>query len=331
MKKNIRSKSRRRTPWTGKDGVTPLQSFLDDYADQEFERKHPPISETNESRLLNTYAASACPRCGSIRIKAYGYLRSGLRRYRCKECGRTSTILTGTLFENHKQPISEWIDTCLELFSEQSFESISRGNRKAYNTTRYWIGKIFIALKGIQDDARLEGDVYLDETYIKVIRREIQRKDDGTEYRGISRNQICIAIAYDGKTVFCCQLGTGKPSQKAVLEAFRDHIARGSTLIHDMEKAHKRLVEELELNSISYDSKKLSRLNDPDNPLDPINRRCEEFQRLMRRHPGFNRDDMDGYLDLFSFLHNPPHDKYEKVEKLIERILEKPNSLKYRS
>lgn len=55
-----------------------------------------------------------------------------------------------------------------------------------------------------------------------------------------------------------------------------------------------------------------------------------ELQRLMRRHPGFSRDDLPGYLDLFSYIHNPPQDKYEKVENLIKRILENPNSLKYR-
>ena len=52
----------------------------------------------------------------------------------------------------------------------------------------------------------------------------------------------------------------------------------------------------------------------------------------MRQHPGFSRDDLSGYLDLFSYIyiHNPPLDKYEKVENLIKRIIENPNSLKYR-
>ena len=81
----------------------------------------------------------------------------------------------------------------VELFSEQSFESISKANRKAYNTTRYWIDKIFLALKGTQDGIMLSGKVYLDETYLKVIKRDVERRADGKEYRGISRNQICIS------------------------------------------------------------------------------------------------------------------------------------------
>ena len=330
MKENIYSRSRRRTPWTDKASVTPLESFLDDHAAKEYSRRHPHISDTGESEFLNTFEPVACPHCGNGRYKRYGYLRTGLRRYRCLECGKTFTILTGTLFENHKQPISEWIDTCLELFSEQSFEAISKANRKAYNTTRYWIDKIFLALKGTQDGIMLSGDVYIDETYLKVIKRDVEKRTDGKEYRGISRNQICIGIAYDGMHVYCCILGHGKPSQKSVYEAFKDHIAPCSTLIHDKEKAHKRLVQELELKSIEYDSKGLKEVPDSENPLEPINRRCYELQRLMRRHPGFSRDDLPGYLDLFSYIHNPPQDKYEKVENLIKRILENPNSLKYR-
>ena len=176
----------------------------------------------------------------------------------------------------------------------------------------------------------LSGNVYLDETYLKVIKRDVEKRSDGKEYRGISRNQICIGIAYDGSHVYCCILGHGKPSQKAVYNGFKDHIVPDSTLIHDKEKAHKKLVQELGLESIEYDSKQQKGLPDRENPLEPINRRCYELQRLMRRHPGFSRDDLPGYLDLFSYIHNPPQDKYEKVKNLIKRILENPNSLKYR-
>ena len=330
MKENIYSRSRRRTPWTDKASVTPLESFLDSHAAEEYSRRHPKISDTQESEFLNTFRPEKCPYCGNKSFVGFGHLGTGLRRYICKDCGRTFTILTGTLFENHKQPISEWIDTCLELFSEQSFESISKANRKAYNTTRYWIDKLFLALKGTQDGIMLSGKVYLDETYLKVIKRDVERRADGKEYRGISRNQICIGIAYDCSYVYCCILGHGKPSQKAVYNGFKDHIAPGSTLIHDKEKAHKKLVQDLRLESIEYDSKQLKGLPDQENPLEPINRRCYEFQRLMRRHPGFSRDDLSGYLDLYSYIHNPPNDKYEKVENLIKRIIENPNSLKYR-
>jgi len=38
-------------------------------------------------------------------------------------------------------------------------------------------------------------------------------------------------------------------------------------MIHDKENAHKKLVKELQLNSIAYDSRKIKLLSDQDNPL----------------------------------------------------------------
>ena len=49
MKENIYSRSRRRTPWTDKASVTPLESFLDNHVAVEYGRRHPRISDTMES------------------------------------------------------------------------------------------------------------------------------------------------------------------------------------------------------------------------------------------------------------------------------------------
>ena len=57
MKENIYSRSRRRTPWTDKASVTPLESFLDNHVAVEYGRRHPRISDTMESELLNTLSA----------------------------------------------------------------------------------------------------------------------------------------------------------------------------------------------------------------------------------------------------------------------------------
>lgn len=123
----------------------------------------------------------------------------------------------------------------------------------AYTTTRYWMDKIFLALRGTQDGIMLSGNVYLDETYLKVIKGDVERRSNGKEYRGISHNQICIGIAHDGFHVYFCILGHGKSSQKSVYSRFKDHIELGSILIHDKEKVNKKFVQALR--SIEYESK----------------------------------------------------------------------------
>ena len=91
----------------------------------------------------------------------------------------------------------------------------------------------------------LSDNVYLDETYLKIIKRDVEKKGDGKEDRGLSLNQICIGIAYDGVHVYCCILGHGKPAN-----GFRNHLAPGSILIHTKEKAYEKLIKELRLESI---------------------------------------------------------------------------------
>ena len=116
------------------------------------------------------------------------------------------------------------------------------------NFSKRNISALFV-LKQMLDECQL------DETYYKVRNPDIVLKPDGKQYRGISRNQICIGIACDTRNVVCFELGNGKPTKSAVKDRMGPHIIKGTTLIHDMEKAHGSLVSDLELKSIIYNSK----------------------------------------------------------------------------
>ena len=51
---------------------------------------------------------------------------------------------------------------------------------------------------------------------------------------------------------------------------------------------------------------------------------------FLNAHSGFSRDDLQGYLDLYSFVINEPKDHLEKVEKIIKMVFENPKLLRYR-
>lgn len=160
--------------------------------------------------------------------------------------------------------------------------------------------------------------------------RDRTKDDKGNLLRGLSRNQICIGVATDKVHTICFVEGFSKPSQKRSYDTFRDHIAPGSTLIHDKEKTHKKLIDKLELKSISYSSSELKGLADSENPLDPVNRIHSLLKMFLNAHSGFSRDDLQSYLNLYSFVINPPIDHLEKVEKIINLVFENPKSLKFR-
>jgi transposase-like protein len=323
--------SRKRTPWTGSSDATPLQSFIDTSNANNYGKKHPSISDTEESTMLNSYSPNVCRYCQGPRIQKYGFTGNHVRRYRCSDCGKTFTVTTGTIFDNHKIPISEWVDYLLGLFRIQSFNSVSKSNRNSETTTNYWTSKLCLTLRGYQDGIVLRGTTYIDETFYKLRRGDIQTKEDGLQYRGLSRNQICIGIGCDlSSQVYCTIEGNGKTSFKKTMDAFFQHIEPGATLVHDREKSHGKLVQELRLADVAYHSKSLKGLADKDNPLNEINQRCRQLKQFLNSHPGFDRANLPDYLNLFAFINNPPNDPYKKIEIILNRVFENPISLRYR-
>jgi transposase-like protein len=315
--KKIISKSRKKTPWSGLPEATALQVYIDDCNLSNYNRRHPQCTDTGEAALLNSFEVSECRRCMSSEIQKFGYTANGIRRYRCKECGKTFTVLTNTIFDSHKIPLSEWLDFLLSIFGYGSFSLVSKSNRNAYNTTRFWMDKVFLVLREYQDTLVLSGELQLDETYYKVRNEDIESRNDGKQYRGISRNQICIGIACDKSRVICRILGNGKPTRQAVLDAFGTRIEKGSTISHDREQAHDPLIETLGLKSLRYDARKIKKLPDSENPLNQVNQYCRLLKLFLKAHSGFIRDDMQDYLNLYCFIMNPPNDKHLKVENFM--------------
>ena len=245
-------------------------------------------------------------------------------------CGKTFLPTTGTIFDEHRISISEWMEYCLNLFRHVSITADSWSNKNDFATSRYWLQKLFLTLETVQNGMVLSGCVWLDETFYTVRSEDIVRNEDGTKLSGLSRNQICIGVATDKKNTLFFVEGTGKPSQKKTFEAFRNHIEPGSTLIHDGESAHVKLVRELSLVSVVYPSKSLKGLPDKDNPMNPVNRAHNILKKFLNTHSSFDRNDMQGYLNLFSFITNPPDDLLEKVELVIKTAFENPKLLRFR-
>lgn len=330
MRKIESKKSRRKTPWDGDSILTPTQTFLKENYDVRYGNHHLKVIDSGEAEMVNSYIPTKCPFCGSEKFKRSGYTDSGVQRYKCI-CGKAFLPTTGTIFDEHKLSISEWMEYCLNLFRHVSITADSWNNKNAFNTSRYWLQKLFLTLEGVQDSIVLGGTVWLDETYYRVRSEDVEHNEDGSKLRGISKNQMRIGVATDKRQSVFLLEGTGKPSQKGTYTTFKNHIEPKSTLIHDKEPAHKKLVKELALNSISYASKDLKVMLDKDNPLYPVNRAHAILKMFLNAHGGFKRKHMQGYLNLFSLIANPPHEMLEKVELVLNLAFTNPKILRYRN
>jgi transposase-like protein len=294
--------------------------------------RHAPASLDGEAEFFNAYTRDACPGCASPKIQSKGYDKNGMRRWRCRSCGKSFSPATGTVFENHKLPVADWTEFLLELFSFESINGITRANRRSTTTVPYWVAKLFAVLENIQDGVMLSGTVQIDEKLYPLAAKNQPLMPDGSKMPGgFSRSKICIGVGCDrrGSSLFVRE-GLGKTSGAKTMAAFGSRIAPGSKLIHDMENGHNMLVRELDLVSEVYNSKAICKLPDEENPLREVNRLCFLLELFLNSHSGFDRDDLDGWLDLFWVIMNPPTNKMKKVAFVLDRAMHNSKTLSYR-
>lgn len=317
------------TPWDDlpDEALEPPQLLVARSHRSMYEFRHEPFG--GDVDFFNAYERESCPICGSEEIAKDGHARTGLQRYLCKGCGKRFTPVTGTIFEDRKLPLSAWADFLMQLFSHSSFESMTREDRRSDTTHPYWMGKLFAVLDGVQDGTVLSGRVQIDETYFPVALRDAVMVD-GKLLRGLSRNQMCIGVGCDSQASIYQWEGFGKTSSRKTMEAFGGRIQKGSHLDHDKERGHARLVRELELTESVYDSKEVCRLPDKDNPLARVNRLCHLLKHFLKAHSGFKRDNLQGFLDVFYVMSNPPEDKMEKAAFVLDRAMRIPKTIRFR-
>ncbi len=311
-----------------KPAVTDYEKPLEKTMKEWFAEKHR-INTQFECSLINSLPVDACPHCASTDFKKNGNSRNGIRRFRCSSCGHVFNPLSGTLFDQHRIPISEWFEFVMHLLRFDSIGDAAFSNRNAHTTGSYWLLKTFVALKREQSDIMLDGRIVLDEKYIPMPSDSLLTRKDGKKLRGLSRNKICVATAVDERhNMLFVACGKGKPSEARLLEAFDRHIMEGATIVHDGEKSHNALIAKYHLRSEAYNAKEASRMRN--NPLQPINDIHSYMRMFFDEHSRYDRRDIQHWLNLFHFIMSYPVDGYRKIAKLLEMMTKTRQIVRYR-
>jgi len=300
----------------------PLENLLKSTLDEWYEAKHR-FNSKEETLFLNSIKPDICPFCGSKLMTKKGKDKNGIQRYQCKSCFSRYTVLTGTIFDSHKIAISEWIEFLIHLFEYHSLKSSSRDNQNAKSTGKYWLFKIFEVLKNYQDRIVLSGKIYFDETYVPFI------KKDKTKQSG-KLQQICVGCATNGYNTILINEKICKESEVSTYKLFANRFVEGSTIIHDQNYSHNVLFRDNKFKSITYKAENLKGVPDKANPLRPINYIHFLFKNFMKSHGGYKREDLDDWLNLFSFMVNPPFNAFKKIKIFIEMALKTKKILRFR-
>lgn len=309
-----------------------LRALAEETITEWFDEKHRARSEA-EVAFVNSIVPESCPHCGSARIRKDGFgKRTGIRVYEClnPDCGSKFGPLTGTIFDSKKIPISETIEFLYHIFQFHSSTSSAESNMNADSTGLYRVAKLFLAIDGFQDGIVFHGKVWIDEKYVPAWKSRRESHPDGKAIRGLSRNQLCIVTATDGPACSVELCGTGQPTPKRAFAAYSRHVAKGASIVRDGATCQREISAYCSSDEV-HPVAETKGLPDKKNPMEPVNRVHRFLELFLKRHGGYKREDLPGWLNLFAFWYNTPGSAMEKAIKFIEMAVKKRKMLRYRA
>lgn len=171
-----------------------------------------------------------CPHCRSEHWILYGKA-NGIQRYRCKDCSRIFTPLTGTSLHwiHSKDKWNIYMDCMLQTMT---LHKCAKKAGISYKTSFDWRHKILRSLKDI-GCSKLTGIIEADETFflssrkgrLKVRGRK-PRKRGGTSEYGTSK-RLCVLTAVDRNENLRLNItGIGNPTSEQITRAMDSWILK---------------------------------------------------------------------------------------------------------
>ena len=190
-----------------------------------------------------------CPHCASAGAVSRGKAR-GLRRYRCKACGKTFGALTGTALSglHYKE---RWLSFGEALAEGETIVESAERCGIAPSTAFRWRHRFLKAVRQAPD--RLRGIVEADETFVlesrkgeRKLDRKPRRRGGKARKRGLSREQVPVLVAADrtGETLSCT---LPILNAKSVTEALEPVVARDALLVSDANRCYPPVAAALDI------------------------------------------------------------------------------------
>lgn len=260
-----------------------------------------------------------CPRCGSPASKD-GRTPAGRQRFRCRACGEGFTSLTGTIFEHGKKDLATWVRFVELMTWNVPIEAAAELCGVTHKTAFEWRHRVFATVSGYQDRIVLRNRVWIDEVYVNDT--DLSKGYGQARKRGLSKQKICIAVAIDAsKNPVAVVCGHGKPSTKRIKAALGSHLAEGSTVVHDKERAHNGVIADRKCSSEAYKAD----VTDPAylDAMEMVNNLSSWLKRYLWRFTGMDPSNLQSYLNWFVYLFrvHQAEEKWPKTARVVRHLM----------
>lgn len=201
--------------------------------------------------------------------------------------------------ENCRKPLATRVDftrlTTLAAPPDACAEMRRIGRQAAWE----WRRRPFAAVDGRRGRIVPRGRAWVDGTYANDT--DPSHGCGQARKRGPSRQRMCIAVGIDARREpVAAARGHGKPSSARIRKAMKAHVAEGSTLVHDRERAHNALARESSLGGESHkaDARDPAHLG----ATALVNSLCSRVKRHLWRLAGMDPANLQSYLNLYVHL-----------------------------
>lgn len=174
--------------------------------------------------LIEAHGNGYCPHCESTHVVRNGSA-SGLQRYKCRGCGRTFNVLTGTPLARLRQK-SKWLVQAESLCDSLTITQAAIRLKVARSTAFRWRHRFMALPKTVQAQS-LAGIAEADETFFlrsckgqRTLDRKPRRRGGRAAKRGLSKEQVPVLVARDrsGATANVMLVADGKADLVAALK-----------------------------------------------------------------------------------------------------------------
>ena len=282
-----------------------------------------------------------CLNCKSKNIIRKGFTPKGKQRYICKDCGKTFSITTNTVFYKSGKDASVWkkyVECMIHHFSIRKSAIICKIHR---NTAFVWRMKILDTLQKMADGVILNGIVEADETFFKVsymgnhsnskrfiMPRKAHRCGGEVHKRGLSKEYICVATAVNRGGLSFGKIATlGKPSLKAISKTLENRIEKGSVFCTDKFSVYKTIAKQMELNHIQIDNhKKKNGIYS----IQRINNYHSQLKDFISHFKGVSSKYLNNYLIWHNFINWAKESFIDKIQILFNWLIQTDMSIEYK-
>ena len=274
-----------------------------------------------------------CPFCQKETRTIKKGFRCRKQRYQCKNCKHIFTYNSHTITQHSKIEPSMFRKIVLDTLScipiRQTAATLNLSSTCVFQNRH----KILCALEVLLDEEqqKLCGTIEFDETFEleskkgeRNITRKARKRGGSSDYRGLSREQMCIVTTTDrdGHEIFKC-VGFGKPTASSIVECFKKNIVEHSIIYCDGATCYNELGKETNCNVVHLKSHQEYNIVEHINTVNYIH---TLIKKQLCAFKGVSTKYINRYCSLFVFIR-----RFQNMadNELLPIILRKLKNLKF--